>query len=368
MTAGKSNFQVFISSPGGLETEKAIALSEIQMLLEQQHLVGEPGLDVIAWPHDIAAGSANYGQSVINRQIADFDILLCVIGTRMGTRTPRANSGTEEEFDRAIEAILRGRRVQVLLFFSNALVRVQDIDPQQLFLIKAFQVKASRLGVLYQYYGDPEAFRHLVKISLREAYDSLRQGLQHSRYSTQYVTTPQFGSKIIETPDFILKDGLGPQRAADHLIPLAPYQGYDVRIAGTVTTSSEYFRFGFKYYDAREPLYSAYSVQTVGQNIVFHIAKNMDKPEWFWTSYQASYRANDNSYIPATAGATTARFEITITPAEIITFYLNDQQLYTHRFPIDGVPNIALLAWGDEHHFQCDIAHLRVEIQPRAQP
>src|ERR1700733_6869973 len=197
---GRENtVQVFISSPAGVETEKAIAASEIQALSAQLAGSGQPGLTIIAWPHDIAAGSATYGQSVINRQTAELDILLCIIGSRMGTRTPRANSGTEEEFDRAINDVVLGRRVQVLLFFSNSLVRLQDVDPQQLFLIKAFQTKASRLGVLYQFYNDTDSFRHLVKISLQEAY-SAQKSLGYSKYSPQLPTAEIPVPTVIELP------------------------------------------------------------------------------------------------------------------------------------------------------------------------
>ena len=363
MTPTKAPFHVFISSPGGLDTEKEIANSEINTLSQESEQEGEPLLTVTAWPHGIAAGNAYYGQSVINRQLVDIDILLCIIGSRFGTRTPRANSGTEEEFDRAIQANLQGGNVQILLFFSNRPTRIHDIDPQQLFLIKAFQAKASRLGVLYQYYGDHDEFRHLVRMSIRSAYDALRKNIQPRHPSPAPDSQPE--SIALEIPELILKDGLGPQRASEFIIPLAPYRAQEISITGALKTSSPYFRFGFKYFDAREPVYSAGSIQTPGQNFVFHVAKNVERPEWFWTSYRASSWAHENTTIPNTAGIAAASFTITITPEELITFHLNDEQLFAIRFPVDGIPNIALLAWGDEHRFQCDITNLRLITRSR---
>src|SRR5437764_1395957 len=113
------HFAVFISSPSGLDAEKAIVADEIKSLSDRGTLTDAPGLTATAWPDGIAAGVASYGQSVINRQTSQFDILVCLVGARMGTPTPRANSGTEEEFDRAMEAMLSDAPVQILLFFSN---------------------------------------------------------------------------------------------------------------------------------------------------------------------------------------------------------------------------------------------------------
>jgi hypothetical protein len=360
------SFRVFLSSPSGLDTEKAIVGDEIRSLSQRQISLGHPGLSVKAWPHDIGAGNANYGQSVINRQAADFDILICVIGTRMGSRTPRASSGTEEEFDRAIEALLHGHKVQVLLFFSNMLVRPRDIDPNQLFLIHAFREKASRLGVLYQFYSDLDELRHLLRVSLLDAYEFLNQDLGGSRYLPNLATSEKAIETVVAGPTtFVLTDQAnGPQWADYHVISLAPYWRQHVRITGIMTTRSTYFRFGFKYYDSREIPLSAGSVQTVGHNILFHIGKNTDNPSWFATSYKAGIRLGTNTPIPDTAEINSARFEINISAIENITFHLNDQQVYAERFPIDGIPNLAIMAWGDEHHFECQVNDFCVYVCP----
>ncbi len=203
-----ANFRVFISSPSGLDAEQSIVVDEIRSLSEQGLLNKAAGLSVVKWPDDIAAGAASYGQSVINRQTAYYDILVCLIGTRMGTPTPRANSGTEEEFDRAIEAILSGKPVQVLLFFGNIPARPQSLDPNQLLLVRAFREKASRLGVLYHTYADHKELRNLVRISLREAYELLCGNSATNRY------LPKTENMVTSTqPQTIL---LGAKTLSDH--------------------------------------------------------------------------------------------------------------------------------------------------------
>jgi hypothetical protein len=62
------HFKVFISSPSGLDDDKSIVVEEIRALSERAALNNSPVVSVMAWPSDIAAGTAGYGQSVINRQ------------------------------------------------------------------------------------------------------------------------------------------------------------------------------------------------------------------------------------------------------------------------------------------------------------
>jgi hypothetical protein len=357
-------FTIFISSPSGLDTDRSIVMEEIGALSDRQLDPQAPAISVVTWPHDIAAGAGYYGQLVINRQIADYDILVCLVGTRMGTPTPRANSGTEEEFDGAIEAMLSGRSVQVLLFFSNVSVKPQTLDPNQLLLVRAFREKASRLGVLYHTYDNHEAFRHLFRISLREACELLSKNAVPNPYY------PKLDGSLSESHSqtFLLGDVFlgtretGPQRADSHIIPLAEYRRSDVCLTGTFACSSAYFRFGFKYYDSREPLFIVGTVQTVGQNIVVHIGKNADKPTWFVTSHRAGYRIGPNIILERMEEATVTRFALDIRSSGKVTLSLDDKQIYETFFPLDGIPNLAILAWGDEHEYYCEIRDLQLHV------
>ena len=358
------NFQVFISSPSGLDGEKSIVAEEIRLLSERAVGNNNPVVSAVAWPDGIGAGTASYGQSVINRQTTHYDILVCLVGFRMGTPTPRANSGTEEEFDCAIEAILNGRRVQLLLFFSNMLVRPRSLDPHQLMLVSAFREKASRLGVLYQTYGDHAELRHLVRISLREAYDRLCENSETSRYlPTKEALAARVQPRTIPLADIILRTRrAAPQWADSHLVPLAEYRRQNKRVTWTLKTSSEYFRFGLKYYDSREPLFSAGSIQTVGQNILIHVGKNRDSPAWFATSYRASYRLGADTPVDEVSSSAGATFALDISAADFVRLSINGKLLYELFFPINGIPVLAILAWGDEHEFVCEVSGLTVVV------
>lgn len=340
-------------------------MEEIRDLSEHEIRSGNPGVSIVRWPDDIGAGVAEYGQFVINRQTADHDVLVCVVGARMGSPTPRANSGTEEEFDGAIEAILKGRNVQVLLFFSNMPVHPLSIDPQQLMLVRAFREKAGRLGVLYHTFGDHEELRRLVRPSLREAYGRRRAKATSSKYQRIKAKRGQT-SMTIALPDIDFRyRGTAPQGADVRLIPIAEHRRTDIRLTGIVTPLSTYLRFGFKYFESREQLFSSGSIQTVGQNLLVHIGRNKNDPIWFVTEYRAGYRVYADKPLPFMAQKNTARFALDISADGTIRFFLDDEPIYTGFLPIDGLPSLAILAWGDENEFQCEVRDLKLNAWAR---
>jgi hypothetical protein len=235
-----------------MDKEKSIVVEEVKELSKLAALNSTPTLSVAAWPMDIAAGAASYGQAVINRQTCHHDILICLVGTRMGTPTPRANSGTEEEFDVSVEAILGGRPVQILLFFSNLLVRSQSLDPHQLLLVRAFREKASRLGILYHTYVDHDELRRFLRVSLREVYRDLSGDSAKGRYSPKReLLALESQPQVIRLPDLTMMSQepapqLAPQGACSYPISLAEYRRHNIRLTWTIETSSAYFRSGFK--------------------------------------------------------------------------------------------------------------------------
>lgn len=358
--------RIFISSPGGLEVERAIIVSEIAALSDQEVQKGNPAISISRWPDDIAAGIAEYGQSVINRQTVDLEILVCLIGTRMGSPTPRANSGTEEEFDRVIEAVLNGEQVQVLLFFSNLPVRSMGLDPNQLLLVRAFREKASRLGVLYHTFNDHHQLCSLFHNSLREAYDTAR-GKGHGRFQPKPKRAAlAFPFTTLELGNIIFKNReTAPQRADSRIVPLVEYRGQNITVRGIFSTSSRYFRFGFKYYDAREQLFGPGSIQTLGQNIVIHIGRNTDNPIWFLTAYRGSYRVGQDRPIDGTFDWNEAQFAFEISSSDTVAVLLNGQRVYEMFFVLDGMPCLALLGWSDEHEFLCELRDVKLNVHPR---
>ena len=365
MNASLDPLKVFISSPGGLESDRTVASKVIASVSQKLHREHGRALSIIQWPNDIGADKADYLQSAINQQTVEYDILLCIVGARMGTQTPRASSGTEEEFDRAIEAVWAGKPLRLLLFFSNSPIGPQSIDPYQLMRVQSFKEKASRLGALFHTYSNHDEFERLLTVSLERATERLINLSED--HSTQLHRFPDESSPpkpyLKKLTSVSLRTRMtNPQGADLHLVPLAELGRGPIRVSGRCKTQSKYFRFGFKLLDSREPIFSAGSVQTLGQNILVHVGRNLDSANWFITAYRSGYRLGPDQPLPEDADCAWADFQVSIAPHGDIAFGLNGRADYETFFRLDGIPALALLGWSDEHKFRCDITKLQMLV------
>jgi hypothetical protein len=107
-------------------------------------------LRAVGWPDDVRPGVNTDAQAEINRQIgSSYDIYVGVIGTRFGTPTPRASSGTEEELEKAVNSFrINPRALRVLLYFKRAVGDPFAMDLEQLAKVKAFREVLPVRGVL----------------------------------------------------------------------------------------------------------------------------------------------------------------------------------------------------------------------------
>lgn len=58
-------------------------------------------------------------QDVVNRQIGDFDLFVGVMWKRFGSPTKRAESGTEEEFERAYATYKEFGKPRIMFYFRT---------------------------------------------------------------------------------------------------------------------------------------------------------------------------------------------------------------------------------------------------------
>jgi Domain of unknown function (DUF4062) len=76
-------------------------------------------LELVRWETNAAPGLGADPQKVVNEQIGDYDIFVGMMWKRMGTPTTTAQSGTEEEFQRAYEKWEQDKSFPVLFYFCQ---------------------------------------------------------------------------------------------------------------------------------------------------------------------------------------------------------------------------------------------------------
>ena len=125
-------------------------------------------LRVVGWPDDVRPGVNVDLQAEINKQFgAEFDIYLGILGTRFGTPTQKAGSGTEEEFEQGLKRLRADScSLRVLFYFKTGPVDPFNLEMDQLQKVKDFRAGLHSRGVLYQDFRNTADFVQMVKIHL----------------------------------------------------------------------------------------------------------------------------------------------------------------------------------------------------------
>lgn len=88
----------------------------------------------VRWESDAVPQMGSDGQSIINRQLVDrADVLVALFHSRVGAPTARAESGTAEEIDRAVEG-----GIPVHVYFAE-MPYPNGVDPDELKRLQAFR-------------------------------------------------------------------------------------------------------------------------------------------------------------------------------------------------------------------------------------
>jgi len=156
--------RVLIASPSDVAAEREAAA---QTITELNNLLGadrQVHLEAVRWEVDVAPGIGTDPQTVINRQLPEYDVFLGIMWTRFGMPTPRADSGTLEEFTRALVRWEKNpASMDIKFYFSNAPISPTGLDPAQLAKVNGFKEQLPAKGILYREYSDLEQFRAFLR-------------------------------------------------------------------------------------------------------------------------------------------------------------------------------------------------------------
>ena len=178
---------VFVSGPSDVDTEKEAlrtVITEISERLTRTHGVQ---LRVVGWPDDVRPGVNVDLQAEINSQLGtDSDIYLGILGTRFGTPTGNAGSGTEEEFEQGLERLrANSSSLRVLFYFKTGMVDPYNLEIDQFQKVKVFKAGLHSRGILYRDFKTTNGFVQMVKNHLDKLVsDEWRNG--------QWVPIPGF--------------------------------------------------------------------------------------------------------------------------------------------------------------------------------
>jgi hypothetical protein len=122
---------VFLAAPGDVPTERRY-VGEIVTELNRT-VASDSGvvLQLVNWENDAFPGYGQDAQAVISEQIAEmskYALFIGIMWNRLGTPTPRAASGTVEEFERAVETFRHKRQPAIWFYFRESASRLDTED------------------------------------------------------------------------------------------------------------------------------------------------------------------------------------------------------------------------------------------------
>ena len=172
-------FRALIASPGDCTQERKIIADVIHGWNAVHSFNQEVIIEPVAWETHSRPELGGHPQSLLNKQMVDnCDLLIGAFWTRMGTPTPNAESGTAEEIEE-----LRNKGKPVLLYFSNAPVAPDSVDPEQYEALKTYRNSLKDSG-LYASYNSTAEFREQLHSHLAMEMNQLMQKSGNERAVT----------------------------------------------------------------------------------------------------------------------------------------------------------------------------------------
>jgi hypothetical protein len=143
--------RLFLPSPMDLVTERQMVRELVAELNLTAPELFNLWVEVLSWESHSFPSIGPDAQYRINAQIGDdYEIFLGLAWSRIGTPTPRAESGTIEEFSRALDRFKAGNPdIHIMFYFLDSPMALSQVDIDQLERLRSFQKKLRDLGVLY---------------------------------------------------------------------------------------------------------------------------------------------------------------------------------------------------------------------------
>jgi Domain of unknown function (DUF4062) len=189
--------QVLVSSPADLTEERELLRDIVAELNQTWRDTSGLQLNLLMWESDTRPSLGPDAQSVINEQLGDdYDIFLGIMGARFGTATPRAGSGTQEEFERARARFEKNQKsVSVMFYFKDTPIPPSKIDPDQLQHVQTFRQTLEAMGLI-KIFKSRDEFARLIRIHLTQEAQVWAKRIPVSEHALQATPAPAEDSQI----------------------------------------------------------------------------------------------------------------------------------------------------------------------------
>lgn len=201
MPRTESVVTMFISSPSDVSAEREILDSVVNELNKTWSRTLGIRFEPIMWESYSRPAFGNDPQDVLNEQLPDdYDVFLGILWGRIGTPTPRAESGTLEEFERAFDRYKNDKdSIELMVYFKDEGISPSKTDPAQLAQVQKFKESLGEKGGLYSTFEDASSFESSLRAHLSSLAQKFSEISQTTHNKTKEKTNPD--SKETEEVD-----------------------------------------------------------------------------------------------------------------------------------------------------------------------
>ncbi|MDV3750712.1 hypothetical protein [Elizabethkingia anophelis] len=168
-------FKAFIASPSDTTSEREICDKIFNEINSSLGTIYNFRLEPLKWENDVRPTIRDTdGQLEIFNQIGDeFQIFIGIMNKKFGNPTPRAGSGTEEEFNAAFNRYKKEQNLEVIFYFNDEPPKfMSDLKASELVKIEEFKRKIQPLGIYGVYNGisdfEDKLRKNLTKFFIEE--------------------------------------------------------------------------------------------------------------------------------------------------------------------------------------------------------
>lgn len=187
-----SIIKIFLASPSDVQPERELIFA---LKDELDDLIGKPyqlRFEFVNWERNAYPGIGEDAQDVINRNIKDnYNIFIGVFWQRFGTPTNRSESGTKEEFERALKKYKTDNSsCHIMIYFKTAPPEnIYEIDYKQFEKVRNFKEEIKKEGVLYWEFEKADDLRKLLQLHLasviKEKFDFRQNSIDEAEELSQ---------------------------------------------------------------------------------------------------------------------------------------------------------------------------------------
>jgi len=194
----------FVASPSDVQEERRACDDVVESINRSLGDSLNIRLETVRWEKDAHAAVGTDGQAVINEQLhpEDADFFIGIFWTRFGAPTPRAESGTQEEFELAYKRWQETKSNRIQFYFKEENPDYGKLDGIQFEKVKQFKNKISACG-MYKTFKTTDDFKNALQIALT---DEIRQIAQDKKQEIAFLAVKEKLADILRNALSLFSD------------------------------------------------------------------------------------------------------------------------------------------------------------------